>query len=121
MFLLGKAKKEKGIPVKDKDGGYKKEEVMEVGTLLRVKYVRDKKTKILQYYEIHPSACMLDQVNNYFLLIPNDWREEVKRITKNRFQVIYISFLIWLRMEFEKIRRNNAKKKLNAKKEIIRL
>lgn len=115
-FYWERLKREKGIPVKYKDGGYKKEEVMEVGTLLRVKYVRDEKTKILQYYEIHPSACMLDQVNNYFLLIPNDWREEVKRITKKQVSSYTYLFLIWLRMEFEKIRRNNAKKKLNEKK-----
>lgn len=101
-----------GKPVKDKKGDYIKEEVMEVGTLLRIKTVRDE-AQILQYYEIHPSAPLLDQISNYFLLVPNNWREEVKQITgKNPSSYTY-EFLIWLRLQFEQIRRynNNGGKK----------
>ncbi len=76
-FYWIRLKTDKGKPVKDKGGDYVKEEVMEVGTLLRIKTVRDQ-TGILQYYEIQPSAPLLDQVNNYFLLVPNNWRDEVK-------------------------------------------
>ena len=67
-FYWVRLKTENGKPVKDKNGDYVKEEVMEVGTLLRIKTVRDQ-TGLLQYYEIQPSAPLLDQVNNYFCLL----------------------------------------------------
>ena len=98
-----------GKPVKDKNGDYVKEEVMEVGTLLRVKTVRDQ-TGLLQYYEIQPSAPLLDQVNNYFLLVPNNWREEVKQITGRRASSYTYEFLLWLRLQHEQIRRYNSKR-----------
>jgi len=96
-----------GKPVKDKKGDYIKEEVMEVGTLLRIKEIRDE-AKILQYYEIHPSAPLLDQISNYFLLVPNNWREEVKQITGKTPSSYTCEFLIWLRLQFEQIRRYNS-------------
>lgn len=101
-----------GKPLKDKKGDYIKEEVMEVGTLLRIKTIRDE-AKILQYYEIHPSAPLLDQISNYFLLVPNNWREEVKQITGKTPSSYTYEFLIWLRLQFEQIRRynNNGGKK----------
>jgi len=67
-FYWVRLKTEKGKPVKDKSGDYVKEEVMEVGSLFRIKTVRTAEGE-LQYYEIHPSAPLLDQVNNYFLLL----------------------------------------------------
>jgi hypothetical protein len=97
---------ENGKPVKDKRGDYVKEEVMEVGTLLRIKTVRDR-TGLLQYYEIHPSAPLLDQINNYFLLVPNNWREEVKQLTGKRASSYTYELLLWLRLQYEQIRRYN--------------
>jgi hypothetical protein len=97
---------ENGKPVKDKRGDYVKEEVMEVGTLLRIKTVRDQ-TGLLQYYEIHPSAPLLDQINNYFLLVPNNWREEVKQLTGKRASSYTYELLLWLRLQYEQIRRYN--------------
>jgi len=97
---------ENGNPVKDKRGDYVKEEVMEVGTLLRIKTVRDQ-TGLLQYYEIHPSAPLLDQINNYFLLVPNNWREEVKQLTGKRASSYTYELLLWLRLQYEQIRRYN--------------
>jgi hypothetical protein len=105
-FYWSRLKKENGKPVKDKSGDYVKEEVMEVGTLLRIKTVRDE-TGLLQYYEIHPSAPVLDQVNNYFLLIPNNWRDEVKRLTGKRASSYTYKLLVWLRREYERIRLYN--------------
>lgn len=115
-FYWLRAKTENGKIVKDKNGDYIKEEVMEVGTLLRIKAIR--KDGELQYYEIHPSAPLLDQVNSYFLLVPNDWREEVKEITGKRASKYTYDLLLWLRREYEQIRRYNksggAKRKPKA-------
>jgi hypothetical protein len=97
---------EDGKPVKDKKGDFVKEEVMEVGSLFRIKIVRDEGGE-LQYYEIHPSAPVIDQVNNYFLLIPDNWREEVKQLTGKRTSGYTYEFLVWLRLQYEHIRRYN--------------
>lgn len=105
-FYWVRLKTEKGNPVKDRSGDYVKEEVMEVGTLLRIKTVRTKEGE-LDYYEIHPSAPLLDQVSNYFLLVPNDWREEVKQLTGKRASSYTYELLLWLRLQYEQIRRFN--------------
>lgn len=105
-FYWVRLKTKNGKPVKDKSGDYVKEEVMEVGTLLRIKTVRDG-TGLLQYYEIHPSAPLLDQVNNYFLLVPNNWRDEVKQLTGKRASSYTYELLLWLRLQYEQIRRYN--------------
>lgn len=111
-FYWVRLKTENGNSVKDKRGDYVKEEVMEVGTLLRIKTVRDE-TGLLQYYEIHPSAPLLDQVSNYFLLVPNNWREEVKQLTGKRASSYTYELLLWLRLQYEQIRRFNAGKAKN--------
>lgn len=105
-FYWVRLKTENGKPVKDKSGDYVKEEVMEVGTLLRIKTVRTEEGE-LQYYEIHPSAPLLDQVSNYFLLVPNNWREEVKQLTGKRASSYTYELLLWLRLQYEQIRRYN--------------
>jgi hypothetical protein len=105
-FYWIRLKTDKGKPVKDKSGDYVKEEVMEVGTLLRIKTVRDQ-TGLLQYYEVQPSAPLLDQVNSYFLLVPNNWRDEVKQITGKRASSYTYELLLWLRLQYEQIRRYN--------------
>lgn len=106
-FYWVRLKYENGKPIKDKSGDWVKEEVMEVGTLLRVKTIRDQ-TGLLQYYEIHPSAPVLDQVNSYFLLVPNNWRDEVKQITGKRASSYTYELLLWLRLQYEQIRRYNS-------------
>ena len=98
---------ERGRAVKDKSGNYVKEEVMEVGSLFRIKTIRNEVGE-LQYYEIHPSAPVLDQVNNYFLLVPNNWREEVKRLTGKKASSYTYELLLWLRLQYENIRRYNS-------------
>ena len=114
-FYWLRAKKEKGKFIKDKNGDYLKEEVMEPGTLFRVKYVKEEGTDKLDYYEISPSAPLLDQVNNHFLLIPNNWRDEVKQITGNRASSYTYRLLLWLRREYERIRRYNKSGGKNRK------
>jgi hypothetical protein len=105
-FYWVRLKTKNGKPVKDKRGDYVKEEVMEAGTLLRIKTVRNQ-AGLLQYYEIHPSAPLLDQVNNYFLLVPNNWRVEVKELTGKRASSYTYELLLWLRLQYEQIRRYN--------------
>ncbi len=119
-FYWVRLKTEKGKPVKDKSGVYVKEEVMEVGTLLRIKTVRDG-TGLLQYYEIHPSAPLLDQVNNYFLLVPNNWRDEVKQLTGKRASSYTYELLLWLRLQYEQIRRYNKGGGKNRKPKPFRI
>lgn len=113
-FYWVRLKTENGKPVKDKSGEYVKEEVTEVGTLLRIKTVRDG-SGLLQYYEIHPSAPLLDQVNNYFLLVPNNWRDEVKQLTGKRASSYTYELLLWLRLQYEQIRRYNKRGGKNRK------
>ena len=113
-FYWVRLKTEKGKPVKDKSGDYVKEEVMEVGSLFRIKTIRTEEGE-LKYYEIHPSAPLLDQVNNYFLLVPNDWREEVKQITGKRASSYTYELLLWLRLQYEQIRRYNSGKNRDKK------
>jgi len=105
-FYWVRLKTDQGKPVKDKRGEYVKEEVMEVGSLFRIKTIRNE-TGELQYYEIHPSAPLLDQVSNYFLLVPNNWREEVKQLTGKRASSYTYELLLWLRLQYEQIRRYN--------------
>jgi hypothetical protein len=113
-------KTSEGKPIKDKGGDYVKEEVMEVGTLLRIKTVRDQ-AGVLQYYEIQPSAPLLDQVDNYFLLVPSNWREEVKRITGKRASSYTYEFLLWLRLQYEEIRRFNKNGGKNRKPKMFKV
>jgi hypothetical protein len=105
-FYWVRLKTENGKPVKNQSGEYVKEEVMEVGSLFRIKTVRNEAGE-LQYYEIHPSAPLLDQVNNYFLLVPNNWRDEVKQLTGKRASSYSYELLLWLRLQYEQIRRYN--------------
>lgn len=112
-FYWLRLKTDKGKPVKDKNGDYVKEEVMEVGSLFRIKTVREGGE--LKYYEIHPSSVILDQVSskyggNYFLLVPNNWREEVKQITGKKASSYTYELLLWLRLQYEQIRRYNSNK-----------
>ncbi|HNR25123.1 MAG TPA: hypothetical protein PKI66_00200 [Methanobacteriaceae archaeon] len=122
FFWKRLAKDEKGIPLMDKNGDYKKELVMEVGTYFRIKHIFQDNTNILKHYEISPSAVILDQVNDtyggtYYLTIPKKWDEEIKKLTGRRATPYTYFFLLWLRMKFEEIRqfnnlsRNKAKKK----------
>ena len=91
---------------------------MEVGSLFRIKTVRTEEGE-LQYYEIHPSAPLLDQISNYFLLVPNDWREEVKQLTGKRASSYTYELLLWLRLQYEQIRRYNSGK--NRKKKPFKI
>lgn len=114
-------KDDRGQPARDKNGDYIKEEVMEVGTLFRIKFVKDE-GGALSYYEISPSSVILDQVNknyggNYFLLVPTNWRDEVKQLTGKRASNYTYEFLFWLRLQYEQIRRYNAKRQDKDKKE----
>ncbi len=106
-------------PVKHKNGDLQKETVMEVAPILRVRYITDENQQ-LQYYQITLSAAMLDQVNNHFLLIPANWQAEVKEIAGKRASKYTYEFLLWLRLEFEKIRSHNAKPKSKKRDFIIR-
>lgn len=107
------AKDEQGRPKRDKAGDWLKEEVTEVGSLLRVKTVRAEGTGEFKYYEIQPSLVILDQVNKhyggpYFLLVPTDWRDEVKKLTGKRASSYTYEFLFWLRLRYESIRKHNS-------------
>ena len=110
-------------PVKGKNGEYAKEEVMEVSSLFRIRIIRENGE--LQYYEIHPSAVILDQINNkyggnYFLLVPNNWKDEVKKLTGKNASSYTYEFLLWLRLQYEQIRRYNVKKTAKKAFEIIK-
>lgn len=101
-----------GVACKGKEGNWKKEEVMAVDTLFTISVVRDKETKILQYYEIIPSPLFLDQRESYFMLVPYNWREEVRKLVGERKASSYtFRFLLFLRYQFELKRRSQREKK----------
>lgn len=106
-------KDEKGIPQKEKSGEFKMEDVSTVETFFKVSTVYDEEGKV-KNYEISPSAVLLDQFRpqyggNYFLIVPTDWRDDLKRLglKSNKYAPI---FLLFLRYQFEAIRSNNQKK-----------
>ena len=100
-----------GNPVKDLNTGrLKKEKVVAVDTLFTIKEIRDSSER-LKYYEITPSAIFLDQRESYFILVPNNWREEVRELYGNRKASSYtFVFLLFLRYQYEMKRRKSEKK-----------
>jgi len=101
---------EKGALKREKHGEYIKEEVIAVDTLFTIKEVRSKKTSSLEYYEIIPSSIFLDQRESYFMLIPFNWREEVRKLIGQRKASSYtFRFLVLLRYQFEMDRRAQKK------------
>merc|ERR1712060_347156 len=71
---------QEGTPIKEKNNRWAKEEVFSVDTLFSIKEVREKESGSLKYYEIMPSSIFLDQRESYFMFIPLNWREEVKKL-----------------------------------------
>ncbi len=109
---------ENGVAVPDRDGKgeHRWEEVVEDGSLFRVKHVLDEQTKELKYFEVSPSAVVLDQVNptykgNYFLMVPRDLHTEVRKaVGQGQRSTSYtFAFLMYLLKEYERIR-SHAKK-----------
>lgn len=98
---------EEGHPIRDKNGKWKKEEVIAVDSLFTVKEIRDENSGSLQYYEIIPSSIFLDQRESYFMLVPYNWREEVKLLVGNKKASSYtFRFLLFLRYQYELKRRS---------------
>ncbi|WP_068470651.1 hypothetical protein [Candidatus Protochlamydia phocaeensis] len=96
-----------GMPEKDSEGKWKKEEVIAVDTLFVIKEIRDQKDGSLEYYEIIPSPIFLDQRESYFMLIPYNWREEVRELVGNKRASSYtFRFLLFLRYQYELKRRH---------------
>lgn len=100
-----------GVPERKKNGDWKKEEVMAIDTLFTIKYVRDEESEVLKHYEIEPSPIFLDQRDSYFMLVPYNWREEVRAIVGNKKASSYtFRFLLFLRYQYEMQRRTGKKK-----------
>ncbi len=97
---------EKGNPIKQRDGRWKKEDVISVDTLFKIKEIRNKQTNELEYYEVQPSTLFLDQRESYFMMVPYNWREEVKLYFGNKKTSSYtFMFLLFLRYQYEIMRR----------------
>lgn len=95
---------EVGVPIK-KGNAWKKEEVVVVDTLFTIKEIRDEKR--VDYYEITPSSIFLDQRESYFMMVPFNWREEVKKLLGNKKISSYtFRFLLFLRFQYEIKRRS---------------
>ena len=93
-------------PIKSKNG-WKMEEVNVVDTLFTIKTIRTEKTGRVQYYEITPSSVFLDQRESYFMLIPYNWRQEVRQLYGNKKTSSYLfRFLLFLRYQYEIKRRS---------------
>ena len=98
---------ENGSGIRNKDGTWKKEQVSAVDTLFTIKHVRQEGKQ--PYYEILPSPIFLDQLQGYFMLVPFNWREEVRKLYGNKKTSNYtMRFLLFLRYQFEIKTRKNA-------------
>ena len=96
-----------GKPVKDCNGDWKKEQVYSVDTLFNIKEIREQNTGSLKYYEITPSVIFLDQRESYFMLVPFNWREEIRSIYGNKKASGYLFlFILFLRYQYELKRRS---------------
>lgn len=103
-------------PVKDKKGDWVMEEVYCIDTLFTVREIRSPQSGQLSYYEISPSSIFLDQRENYFMLVPFNWREEVKDLVGNKKASSYtFRFLMFLRYQYEIKRRYNKPKPYQIK------
>lgn len=103
----GKGQHVKLDVVRDKETGEaEKEDVYEVGTLLRVKEVRDEKTLELKYYEIAPSLVMLEHfTSGHFVYYPYRLERELRMKTGKRLKKYEALLLLWLALKFETERR----------------
>lgn len=98
---------ENGNPARSHNGDWKKEQVYSVDTLFNIKEIREQSTGILKYYEITPSVIFLDQRESYFMLVPFNWREEVRSIYGNKKASGYFFlFILFLRYQYELKRRS---------------
>lgn len=104
----GKGQHVKLDVVRDKETGKaEKEDVSEVGTLLRVKEVRDEETQQLKYYEIAPSLVMLEHKRGgHFVIYPYRLEREVQQKTGKRLKKYEAQLLGWLALTFEDERRH---------------
>ena len=117
-FYWKRLKYKDGKPVKNKDGEYVFEYVEELATVLRVNKITDNKRK-LDYYEIEPSACLLDQHDKYFLLIPKELLDNIDKKIKRKPSFYTILFLIWLYNEADNMRRYKKKDKTVSLEELF--
>lgn len=124
-FYWRRLAKDKGTkaPYKKENGDYAMEGVEEIGTLLRVQITRDEKSGEIKLYRISPSPVMIDHVTQqyggqHFLLLPAGWQKQVLEVTGKRASPYTYTFLLWLRLQFEKIRRQNNS--IQRENEIIR-
>jgi hypothetical protein len=102
-----------GVPSADKDGKWKKEQVVAVDTLFTIKKVTQQNSETLSYYEITPSPIFLDQIEGYFILIPFKWREEVRKLVGNKKASAYtFRFLLFLRYQYE-LKRRSTNRNMN--------
>jgi hypothetical protein len=117
-FYWKRLKYKDGKPVKNKDGEYVFEYVEELATVLRVNKITDNKRN-LDYYEIEPSACLLDQHDKYFLLIPKELLDNIDKKIKRKPSFYTILFLIWLYNEADNMRRYKKKDKTVSLEELV--
>lgn len=107
-------------PVKDKNNRYQKEKISTVGPIFFVRKIMNSKTNKVDYYEIGPSQIFFDEIDSHFLILPNNWREEVSHYLGNSKSIKYVNaFLIYLRAQFEIKRRYNRKLTLSFPPEKI--
>lgn len=107
-FFWDRAIMKDGKPEKNRDGSPKKEHIEYVGNILHVLKSRSDRDK-LKYYEIYPSACLLDQNESYFMLIHKDWLDNITKKIKRRVSRYTLLFLFWLYDEADKMKRYNKK------------
>lgn len=117
-FYWKRLKYKDGKPVKNKNGEYDFEYVEELATVLRVNKITNNQRKLV-YYEIEPSACLLDQHDKYFMLMPKELLDNIDKKIKRKPSFYTILFLIWLYNEADNMRRYKKKNKTVSLEELV--
>lgn len=108
FYYKRSTKNREGRLLKDENGNWKMETVEAIDTLFKIWTIREAETGKFLHYLIAPSAILVDQIENYFLLIPYKWRDEViKKVGKVRGNTYLFTFIYFLMYQHEKIRRYN--------------
>lgn len=112
VFMYRRLKRYKYSKAKaTKQEGPRYEIVREAGTVFRIKEVLyDNNQDKIEYYEISPSAALIDQITTYYLKIPDEWRQSFELKTGHKPGKYDEKFCLWLREQYEITRNHNDKK-----------
>jgi len=96
----------------DKEGKPAEEEVLVLDKALNIKAISENGKLI--YYEVSPSVVSFDQRDSYFIMIPEKWREEAKKLLPSgRITLTLARLILFMIFQYERKRSKGAEKKID--------